>query len=163
MTPGVDVHARLRGLGIELPLPAAPLAAYVPAVRAGSLVVTAGQLPLREGSLMAVGRVGAEVDVDVATACARQCALNALAAVQAEIGDLGLVRRVVKVTGFVAATADFAEHPAVVNGASTVLGEIFADAGAHARSAVGVASLPLGAPVEVEIMVEVADEPEGSS
>ena len=149
--------ARLAELGIELPDVAAPLAAYVPAVRSGSLVLTAGQLPLRDGTLLAVGCVGDAVSTDVAAACARQCALNALAAVRAEIGDLDRVRRVVKVTGFVACGPDFTEHPAVVNGASTVLGEIFGDAGRHPRAAVGVASLPLGAPVEVEIIVEVTD------
>lgn len=154
---------RLAELGIELPDVVAPLAAYVPAVRSGSLVLTAGQLPLRDGSLMAVGRVGDEVSTDVAAACARQCALNAVAAVRAEIGDLDRVRRVVKVTGFVACGPGFADHPSVVNGASTVLGEIFGDAGRHARSAVGVASLPLGAPVEVEIIVEVADGPAASA
>lgn len=153
------IDARLAELGIELPDVAAPLAAYVPAVRSGSWVLTAGQLPLRDGSLMAVGRVGDEVSADVAADCARQCALNALAAVRAEIGDLDRVRRVVKVTGFVACGPDVTEHPAVVNGASTVLGEIFGDAGRHARSAVGVASLPLGAPVEVEVIVEVSDGP----
>ena len=149
--------ARLAELGIELPDVAAPLAAYVPAVRSGSLVLTAGQLPLRDGTLLAVGCVGDEVSTDVAAACARQCALNALAAVRAEIGDLDRVRRVVKVTGFVACGLDFTEHPAVANGASTVLGQIFGDDGRHARAPVGVASLPLGAPVEVEIIVEVAD------
>jgi enamine deaminase RidA (YjgF/YER057c/UK114 family) len=150
---------RLAELGIELPDVVAPLAAYVPAVRSGALVLTAGQLPIRDGSLMAMGHVGDEVSTEIAGACARQCALNAVAAVRAEIGDLDRVRRVVKVTGFVACGPGFAEHPVVVNGASTVLGEIFGDAGRHARSAVGVASLPLGAPVEVEIIVEVADGP----
>ena len=155
--------ARLVELGIELPDVVAPLAAYVPAVTSGSFVLTAGQLPLRDGSLMAVGRVGEQVSVEVAAGCARQCALNAVAAVRAEVGDLDRVRRVVKVTGFVACGPEFTEHPAVVNGASTVLGEIFGAGGGHARSAVGVSSLPLGAPVEVEVIVEVADGPERST
>ncbi len=151
-----DVTARLAELGIELPAPAAPLASYVPAARTGDLVFTAGQLPLLDGSLIAEGLVGRDVDAATAAACARQCALNALAAVRAEVGDLSLVVRVVKVVGFVACTPDFTGHPAVVNGASSVLQEIFGDAGVHARSAVGVASLPLGAPVEVEMVVQVA-------
>ena len=142
-------------LGIELPGVAAPLASYVPAVRTGSLVYTAGQLPLVDGELLATGRVGVEVDEQTALACARRCALNALAAVAAEVGDLDRVRRVVKVTGFVASPPEFTGQPAVLNGASDLLGEVFADAGRHARSAVGVASLPLGAPVEIEIIVEV--------
>ncbi len=148
------VRERLVELGITLPSVVPPLAAYVPAARSGALVFTAGQLPMHEGALIAVGRVGAEVDEVVAQACARQCALNALAAVDAEVG-LEQVRRVVKVVGFVASTPDFTGHPGVVNGASTLLGEVFGDAGRHARSAVGVTSLPLGAPVEVELVVEV--------
>lgn len=151
MTP----TARLAELGLELPAVVPPLAAYVPAARSGSLVYTAGQLPLVDGELLAAGVVGAEVDEQTAAECARRCALNALAAVAAEVGDLDRVRRVVKVVGFVAATPDFTGHPRVVNGASELLGEIFGDAGRHARSAVGVASLPLGAPVEVEMVVEV--------
>lgn len=151
-----DVAARLADLGIELPAVAAPLAAYVPAASTGSLVFTAGQLPLRDGALLAQGVVGAEVDQQTAYDCARQCALNALAAVQAEVGDLSRVVRVVKVVGFVASTAGFTGQPAVVNGASDVLGDVFGSAGVHARSAVGVASLPMGAPVEVELVVEVS-------
>ena len=151
-----DVAARLIELEIVLPAVAAPLAAYVPAASAGALVFTAGQLPLRDGALIAEGVVGADVDQQTAYDCARQCALNALAAVQAEIGDLSRVVRIVKVVGFVASTPDFTAQPAVVNGASEVLGDIFGSAGAHARSAVGVASLPLGAPVEVELVVEVS-------
>lgn len=156
------VEARLAELGVDLPPVAAPLAAYVPAVTSGSYVYTAGQLPLRDGSLLASGRVGVEVDVATATACARLCALNALAAVRGEVGDLDRVRRVVKVVGYVASSPDFTAHPAVVNGASEVLAEALADAGVHARSAVGVASLPLGAPVEVELVVEVAP-PDGAA
>lgn len=150
-----DVAARLEELGIELPEVAPPLAVYVPAVRSGDLVFTAGQLPLKGGELLATGIVGADVDPDTAYACARQCALNAVAAVQSVIGDLDRVARIVKVVGFVASAPDFTGQPGVVNGASTVLGEIFGDAGVHARSAVGVAVLPVGAPVEVELIVEV--------
>ncbi len=148
------VEERLAELGVDLPPVAAPLAAYVPAVTSGSYVFTAGQLPLRDGGLLATGRVGVEVDVPTAAACARQCALNALAAIRAEVGDLDRVR-VVKVVGYVASSPDFTAHPSVVNGASELLADVLADAGVHARSAVGVASLPLGAPVEVELVVEV--------
>lgn len=150
------VDARLAALGIDLPPVAAPLAAYVPAVSSGPYVYTAGQLPLRDGVLLATGHVGVEVDAPTAKACARQCALNALAAVRAEVGDLDRVRRVVKVVGYVAASPDYTAHPDVVNGASELLAEVFDDAGVHARSAVGVASLPMGAPVEVELVVDVA-------
>jgi len=149
-----EIKARLAELGIELPPVVPPLAVYVPAVRSGSLVFTAGQLPLRDGTLMATGLVGVDVDVDTAAACARQCALNALAAVDALV-DLDSVVRIVKVVGFVAAAPSFTDHPSVVNGASTVLGEVMGDAGVHARSAVGVAGLPLGAPVEVELIVRI--------
>jgi enamine deaminase RidA (YjgF/YER057c/UK114 family) len=151
----VSATARMAALGIELPDVAAPLASYVPAVRTGSFVYTSGQLPLVDGELLATGRVGVEVDEQMALACARRCALNALAAVEAEVGDLDRVRRVVKVTGFVASPPEFTGQPRVLNGASDLLGEIFADAGRHARSAVGVSALPLGAPVEVELVVEV--------
>ena len=146
---------RLAELGLEVPEVAAPVAAYVPAVRSGDQVFTSGQLPMRAGELMATGVVGAGVTPEEAFACAQQCALNAIAAVKAEIGDLSQVKRVVKVVGFVASTPDFTGQPGVVNGASELLGKAFGDAGVHARSAVGVASLPLGAPVEVEILVEV--------
>lgn len=149
------VEARLAELGIDLPGVAAPLAAYVPAVSSGPYVHTAGQLPLRDGVLLATGHVGVEVDAPTARACARQCALNALAAVQAEVGDLDRVRRVIKVVGYVAASPGYTAHPDVVNGASELLSDVLGDAGVHARSAVGVASLPLGAPVEVELVVEV--------
>lgn len=151
-----DVHARLAELGLTLPSVVPPLAAYVPAARSGSHVFTAGQLPMVSGALLATGRVGAEVDEATAVACARQCALNALAAIEAEVG-LQHVRRVVKVVGFVACVPEFTAHPAVVNGASVLLGDVFGDAGRHARSAVGVASLPMGAPIEVELIVEVGD------
>ena len=146
---------RLAELGLTLPTDAAPLAAYVPAVRSGNLVFTAGQLPRRDGELVAAGKVGGEVSADQAKELAAVCALNALAAVKGEVGDLASVRRVVKVVCFVASTPDFTGQPGVANGASELLGEVFGDAGVHARSAVGVASLPLDAPVEVELVVEV--------
>jgi enamine deaminase RidA (YjgF/YER057c/UK114 family) len=148
---------RLAELGLEVPEVAAPVAAYIPAVRSGNHVFTSGQLPLRAGELMSSGTVGSSVTPEEAYACAQQCALNAIAAVRSVIGDLSKVRRVVKVVGFVASTPDFTGQPGVVNGASELLGKVFGDAGVHARSAVGVAALPLGAPVEVEILVEVED------
>jgi enamine deaminase RidA (YjgF/YER057c/UK114 family) len=146
---------RLAELGLELPDVVTPLASYVPAVRSGSYVYTSGQVPMVQGRMLVTGKVGAEVDVDTATAAARTCALNALAAVRSVTGDLSAVTRVVKVVGYVASTPDFTGQPAVVNGASDLLGHVFGDAGAHARSAVGVVSLPLDAPVEVELVVEV--------
>ncbi len=155
MSDGATPEERLAELGLALPPVAAPVAAYVPAVRSGNHVYTSGQLPMVEGSLVATGKVGAEVSADDAKALARTCALNALAAVKAEIGDLSAVRRVVKVVGFVASAPDFTGQPGVVNGASELFGEVFGDAGIHARSAVGVAVLPLDAPVEVELVVEV--------
>ncbi len=146
---------RLADLGIELPDVVAPLAAYVPAVRTGDLVYTAGQLPIVGGELMATGKVGADVDAEEAKALARTCGLNALAAVHALVG-IDAVVRVVKVVGFVASAPGFGGQPGVINGASELFGEVFGDAGAHARSAVGVSELPRNAPVEVEIVVEVA-------
>ncbi|MYX33327.1 MULTISPECIES: RidA family protein [unclassified Streptomyces] len=151
------VEQRLAELGLELPAVAAPLAAYVPAVRSGAYVYTAGQLPLVDGKLTCTGKVGAEVTADEAKQLARTCALNALAAVRSAVGDLDRVKRVVKVVGFVASAPDFTGQPAVVNGASELLGEVLGEKGVHARSAVGVAVLPLDAPVEVEIQVEVED------
>jgi len=153
----VSVAARLHALGITIPDVVPPVAAYVPAVVTGRYVFTSGQLPMRDGSMIATGLVGGAVDPDVARDCARQCAINAVAAVQSAVGDLERVTRVVKVVGFVASAPGFTGQPAVVNGASELLQEIFADAGVHARSAVGVAALPLDAPVEVEMIVEVAD------
>jgi len=147
---------RLVELGLTLPGVVAPLASYVPAVRSGSHVWTSGQLPMVEGAMAVTGKVGAEVEPEQATELARTCALNALAAIKAELGELSAVRRVVKVVGFVASAPDFTGQPGVVNGASELLGEVFGDAGRHARSAVGVAALPLDAPVEVEVVVEVA-------
>ena len=147
---------RLRELGLTLPKVAAPVAAYVPAVRSGPLVFTAGQVPFVDGVLAATGKVGAEVSVEDAAELAKVCALNALAAVASVTGDdLSAVRRVVKVVGFVASAPDFTGQPSVINGASDLLVAVFGDAGQHARSAVGVASLPLDAPVEVELVVEV--------
>lgn len=148
------VRKRLAELGIELPVVVPPLAAYVPAVRSGDLVFTAGQLPFVDGKLPATGKVGAQVDVDTAKSLARQCALNALAAIN-NIVDIDDIEQVVKVVGFVASTPDFTGQPAVVNGASELMQEIFGDAGVHARSAVGMAVLPLDAPVEVEFIVRV--------
>ncbi|MER8155183.1 RidA family protein [Streptomyces sp. NPDC094472] len=154
---GGTVEDRLAGLGLTLPEVAAPLASYVPALRTGPYVYTSGQLPLVEGKLGVTGKVGAEVTPEEAKELARTCALNALAAVKSVVGDLDRVVRVVKVVGFVASAPDFTGQPGVVNGASELLGEALGDAGVHARSAVGVAVLPLDAPVEVEIQVEVAD------
>jgi enamine deaminase RidA (YjgF/YER057c/UK114 family) len=147
--------ARLAEQGIELPQVVAPLAAYVPAVRTGNLVYTAGQVPMTAGRLEVTGKVGAEVTPDVGKTLARVCALNALAAVNSLVG-IDAVTRVVKVVGFVASAPGFHGQPGVVNGASELLGQVFGDAGAHARSAVGVSELPLNAPVEVELIVEVA-------
>lgn len=151
------VETRLAGVGITIPTPVSPLAAYVPATRTGNLVFTSGQLPVIDGQLVATGKVGAEVSAEEAAELAKVCAINALAAVRGLIGDLDKVVRVVKVLGFVASDPSFGEQPAVVNGASNLLQAAFGDAGAHARSAVGVAVLPRNAPVEVEIIVEVAD------
>jgi enamine deaminase RidA (YjgF/YER057c/UK114 family) len=151
------VEDRLAELGLTLPEVAAPVAAYVPAVRTGNLIYTSGQLPMVNGALPETGTVGANVTVDRANELASICALNAMAAIKSLIGDLDKVKRVVKVVGFVNSAPDFINHPAVVNGASNVLLAAFGDAGIHARSAIGVASLPLDAPVEVELIVEVAD------
>ena len=148
---------RLAALGLELPVVTPPLAAYVPAVRTGSYVYTAGQLPLVDGSLLMTGKVGAEIGVAEAAALARVCALNALAAVASVAGGLSAVARVVKVTGFVASTVDFTQQAQVINGASELLLEVFGEAGRHARSAVGMAVLPLDAPVEVELIAELSD------
>jgi enamine deaminase RidA (YjgF/YER057c/UK114 family) len=148
-------EARLAELGVQLPEVAKPVAAYVPALRSGNLVWVSGQVPLVDGVLAAAGKVGAEVTAEEAYQLARACALNALAAVRAEVGSLDEVVRVVKVLGFVASDPSFTGQPAVVNGASELLVQVFGDAGAHARSAVGVAALPLDAPVEVEMVVEV--------
>ena len=146
---------RLAELGLTIPDVVPPVATYVPAVRVGSLVYTAGQLPMLDGSLITTGKVGDQVTPEQAAACAQQCALNALAAVKAEIGDLGNVKRIVKAVAFIASTPDFTGQPQVANGASELFGQVFGDAGQHARSAVGVPVLPLDAPVEIELIVEV--------
>jgi enamine deaminase RidA (YjgF/YER057c/UK114 family) len=148
------IEDRLAELGLTLPQVAAPLAAYVPATRNADLVWTSGQLPFVDGKLTVTGKVGAEVEAEAAAELARICALNALAAIKAEIGDLDLIERVVKVVGYVASAPSFFGQPGVVNGASHLLGEVFGAAGTHARSAVGVAVLPLDAPVEVELVVQ---------
>ncbi|KAB8186043.1 MULTISPECIES: RidA family protein [Microbispora] len=146
---------RLAELGLALPEVVPPLAAYVPAVRTGDHVYTSGQLPLVKGELAVTGKVGAEVSAEEAKEQARICAVNALAAIKALVGDLSQVVRIVKVVGFVASAPGFTGQPQVVNGASELLGEVFGEAGKHARSAVGVAVLPLDAPVEVEVIAEV--------
>lgn len=143
---------RLSELGITLPQVAAPVAAYVPAVQHAGLVWTSGQLPIRDGAMVSTGLVGKDTTVEDATAAARQCALNAIAAAAAEVGGIDNLTRVVKVVGFVASDPSFTGQPQVINGASELLAEIFGDAGAHARAAVGVASLPLNVSVEVEVV-----------
>ena len=150
------IEQRLAELGITIPAIVAPLAAYVPAVITGNLVYTAGQLPMVDGKLPDTGKVGAEVTAERGKELARISALNALAAVQGAIGSLDRVTRIVKVVGFVASDPLFSGQPAVLNGASELLGEIFGDAGQHARSAVGVGVLPMDAPVEIELIVEFA-------
>ena len=150
-------QARLEALGLKLPEVAAPVAAYVPAVRAGGYVYTAGQLPLVDGRLAETGKVGASVGTRRAKELARICALNALAAVASLTGGLSGIRQMIKVTGFVACDPGFTGQPQVINGASELLLEVLGDAGRHARSAVGVAALPLDAPVEVELIVEVGE------
>ena len=150
----MSVEQRLSELGIELPAVATPAGAYVPAVISGNLVFTAGQIPLIDGKLMAEGKVGAEISPEQGREIARRCALNAIAAVKSVIGDLNRVKKVVKVVGFVASVPEFTGQPGVLNGASELLEQVFGEAGIHARSAVGVAALPLNAPVEVELIVE---------
>ena len=147
---------RLQELGVSLPAPAVPVAAYVPCVRTGSLVYVSGQVPVLDGKPSHLGHLGDNVDLEDGRAAARTCAVNVLAALKAELGELSRVRRVVKVTGFVASTPGFTDAPQVVNAASELFGEVFGDAGRHARAAIGVAALPLGVPVEVEAIVEVA-------
>lgn len=146
---------RLAELGISLPTVAVPVAAYVPAIQTGNQVWTSGQLPFVDGQLPATGKVGAEVSAEDAEKLARAAALNALAAIDALVG-IDKVTRVLKIVGFVASAENFSGQPAVINGASNLMGEVFGEAGAHARSAVGVAELPLNSPVEVEVIVEIA-------
>lgn len=150
-----DPYAKLAELGLKLPEVSPPLAAYVPAVRSGNYVYVSGQVPMADGKMLAVGKVGAEVSPEQAKELAARCALNSLAAIEQVIG-LDKIVRIVKVNGFVASAPGFTGQPGVVNGASEFYGEVFGEAGRHARSAVGVAELPLGAPVEVDLIVEVA-------
>ena len=152
---GADAYARLAQLGITLPEVVPPLAAYVPAVQSGNHVYVSGQLPLVDGKLPLTGKVGAEVTAEQGTELARTCAVNALAAIDALVG-LGRLVKIVKVTGFVASAEGFTGQPVVINGASELFGAVLGELGRHARSAVGVAELPLGAPVEVEVIAEVA-------
>ncbi|MEV6557318.1 RidA family protein [Nocardia sp. NPDC051756] len=154
MTSVTDWESNLAKLGVTLPPVVAPVAAYIPAIRTGSLVYTSGQLPMADGQLTVAGKVGAEVSTEQAKDAAQLCALNALAAVHDLVG-LDAVVRVVKVVGFVASAPGYNDQPIVINGASEFLGEVFGDAGVHARSAVGVSELPKNTPVEVEIIVEV--------
>ncbi|MGA0107698.1 MAG: RidA family protein [Candidatus Nanopelagicales bacterium] len=149
------IEEKLNSLGIQLPEPAKPLAAYIPAKQTGNLVFTAGQLPLVEGNLVANGLLGRDIDVEEAKAAAQICVVNALSAVKGVIGDLDKIKQVVRVVGYVASAQEFTQQPAVINGASELLLEVFGDAGRHARSAVGVAVLPLNAAVEVELTVEI--------
>ncbi|MEV8509497.1 RidA family protein [Actinoplanes sp. NPDC051475] len=152
---GADAYAKLAELGLTLPQVVPPLASYVPAVQSGNYVYVSGQLPMVDGKLPYTGKVGADVTPEQGTEMARNCALNALAAIDALVG-LGRVVKIVKVTGFVAAAEGFTALPAVVNGASELFGDVLGEQGRHARSAVGVAELPLGAPVEVEVIAEIA-------
>jgi len=151
----MNVDARLRELGIELPPAPTALAAYVPVVVAGGFAFVAGQVPLDAGAVTTAGKLGRDVDVEAGASAARRCALQALSALQAELGSLDRVRRVVRVVVYVASAEGFADQPKVANGASELLVDVFGDGGRHARAAVGVAELPLGAAVEVELMVEL--------
>ena len=151
MTP----EEKLRDLGLALPPPPQPVGDYVPAVRTGNLLFVSGQLPMKDGELLVQGHVGGEVSMDEAQACARQALLNALAAVAAEIGGLKNVARIVRLTGHIASAPGFRDQAKVLNAASELLGQVFGDAGRHSRAAVGAAELPLGAPVELELIVEV--------
>jgi len=150
----VNPEAKLAAMGLALPPPPKPVGAYVPSVRSGNLLFVSGQLPMRDGKLIAKGRVGNEVALEEARQCARQAALNALAAVAAEIGGLKHVARIVRVTGYVASAPGFTEQAKVLNAASDLLAEVFGEAGRHSRAAVGAAELPLGAPVELELVIE---------
>lgn len=152
MTP----EERIAEMGLVLPDVVAPAGAYIPAQRTGNHVYTAGQVPMRDGTLVHSGKVGAEVSLEEGAECAQQCALNAIAALRSVVGELSAVKQIVKVVGFVASAPDFTAQPKVVNGASELLGAVFGDAGTHARSAVGVAALPLDAPVEVELIAETS-------
>ena len=150
-----EVRAKLAELGLELPVAAKPVAAYVPAIRTGNIVFTAGQLPMVDGALAKTGKVGGEISIEEAKKLAEVCALNALAAVET-VAEVNKIVRVVRVVGYVNGVAGFTQQPAVINGASELFLHIWGEAGKHARSALGVAELPLNAPVEVELTVEVA-------
>jgi len=150
-----DFEAKLAQLGLTLPAPAKPVASYVPAVRVGNLVFVSGQVPVREGKLLATGTLPDQVGIEHAQELARQCVLNGLAALAAEIGSINKVRRVVRLGCFVASSPHFGDQPKVANGASDLLHEIFGEAGQHARAAIGCVSLPLNSPVEVEFLFEV--------
>jgi enamine deaminase RidA (YjgF/YER057c/UK114 family) len=150
----MSVEQRILDLGLELPSVAAPAGAYLPAIISGNLVFTAGQLPLIEGKLMATGKLGADIEAEEAKELAARCLLNALAATKSVIGNLDRITKIVKVVGFVASTPDFTAQPTVINGASELLESIFGELGKHARSSVGVASLPLDSPVEIELIIE---------
>jgi enamine deaminase RidA (YjgF/YER057c/UK114 family) len=152
----VDPEARLSELGLDLPPAPRPVASYIPIVVSGNLAFLAGQVPVSEGALLWTGKVGAEVDADTGAEAARRCALQALAVLRDALGSLARVRRIVKLTVFVASAPGFSEQPRVANGASDLLAEVFGDAGRHARSAVGVSELPLDAPVEVELIAEIS-------
>jgi enamine deaminase RidA (YjgF/YER057c/UK114 family) len=150
----LQFEQRISELGLTLPDVASPAGSYLPALTSGNLVFTAGQLPIVEGKLVATGKVGNEITLEEATELAKKCILNGLAAVKNEIGDLDRIKRIVKIVGFVSSDPSFTQQPQVINGASDLLGEIFGEVGRHARSAVGVAVLPLDAPVEIELIVE---------
>lgn len=155
MSGSANPEARLAELGLALPTAPKPVAAYIPARRVGDLVYVSGQIPVRDGKLIATGRVPIDVSLATAVECARQCALNGLAVVKAEVGDLSRVKGVVRLGGFVACAPEFWDQPEIINGASELMVKVFGNAGRHARAAVGVASLPLNAPVEIEFAFEV--------
>jgi enamine deaminase RidA (YjgF/YER057c/UK114 family) len=151
------IEEKIKELGFDLPQPAKPLAAYIPAVSVGDLIFTAGQIPLVNGELRSAGKVGRDVSEEDAVKAAQTCALNCLAAVKGVIGDLNLIERIVKLTVFVASAEGFTKQPLIANGASELLGKIFGEKGIHARSAVGVSELPINAPVEIEMIVKIKD------
>ncbi|MBI5101524.1 MAG: RidA family protein [Nitrospirae bacterium] len=153
----MDPGEKLKALGIELPAVPKPLGAYVPFVRTGNLVFLSGMLPLKEGGLIMTGRAGEAVSLEDAVSCARLAAINALAVLQTAVGSLEKVRRCVKISGFVASAADFYDQPRVINGASELISQVFGETGLHARAAVGVNTLPLNSPVEIEFIFEVGD------
>lgn len=156
MASGTNVDERLAALGVTLPVAAAPVANYVAAVITGNLLVVSGQLPLIEGRLSATGKLGGGVSIEQGSQAARACAINMLAQIKAAAGSLDRVHRVVRLGGFIASTADFTQHATVMNGASDLIAAVFGEAGRHARSTIGVPSLPLDAPVEVEGLFEIA-------